>query len=107
MLLKKCKDVLQKFIAEEKKSGTLPAARARLAELSFILHELRVLEIHPDVDVDVSTPKALPSTIVAGNKRHLLKLFPLLCDCITTKEASLKDLLKDLLHETAKQIGLE
>jgi len=107
LLLKKCRDVLQKFISEEKKSGTLPAPRARLAEISFMLKQLREVEIHPDVDVDTSTTKPLPSSILHGRKRHLLTLFPLLCDCITTREATLKELLKDLFHEAAKELGLE
>lgn len=62
-----------------------------------------MLDLHPDVDLD----SEVKSPLVTGKKRHLLQLFPLLCDCITTKENSLKEILKDLFHETAKAIGLE
>ena len=101
--MKKCTQVLTKFISDEKKSGTLPTARTRLAEIACVLQQLRVLELHPDVIVEVSTN----SPLITGKKRHLMVLFPLLCDCITTKDTVVKDTLKDLFHETAKALGLE
>ena len=45
ILMRKCREVLNKFISDEKKSGTLPAARSRLAEISFILQQLRYKKI--------------------------------------------------------------
>jgi len=43
----------------------------------------------------------------SGNRRHLLHLFPLLCDCITTKETEIKELLKEIFQTSGKEIGLE
>jgi hypothetical protein len=102
VLMKRCREVLQKFIIDDKKSGTLPIARVRLAEVSFILKQLQLLELHPDIDEEKPT-----SALLSGKKRHLLKLFPLLCDCITTKEPEIKELLKEIFHTSAKEIGLE
>jgi len=101
-LMNRCKDLLQRFTQEEKQSGTFPIARSRLKEVSFVLKQLLVLEMHPELNEE--KPK---SALFSGKKRHLLKLFPLLCDCITTKEPEVKELLKEIFHEVAKETGLE
>ena len=102
VLLNKCKELLQRYIAEDKKSGSLPMARSKLAEVTFVLKQLATMELHPDAYAEKPT-----SPLFSGKKRHLLKLFPLLCDCITTKENEVKELLKEVFHEAGKEIGLE
>lgn len=101
-LMNRCKDLLQKFITDEKKSGNFPTPRFKLTEVCFVLRQLQVLELHPDLNI---TDKV--ETSMRGKKRHLLKLFPVLCDCITTKESEVKELLKDLFHEVGRELSLE
>jgi len=102
LLMNRCREVLHRFVIEDKKSGHFPMARSKLAEVCFVLKQLQTLELHPDIPDEPSK-----SHLQTGRKRHLLKLFPLLCDCITTKEAEVKELLKDVFHEAAKELGIE
>lgn len=106
LLINKCKEVLQKLIVDDKKSGTLPLARSRLAEVSYLLEQLFILEIHPEIHLDINDDKE-KITFQSSKKRHLLKLFPLFCDCITVKEPELKEKLKEIFHLIGKEIGLE
>eukprot|EP01114_Cavostelium_apophysatum_P016981 TRINITY_DN4944_c0_g1_i2.p1 TRINITY_DN4944_c0_g1~~TRINITY_DN4944_c0_g1_i2.p1 ORF type:complete len:1482 (+),score=384.90 TRINITY_DN4944_c0_g1_i2:202-4647(+) len=99
-LMNRCKELLEKFIQEDKQSGNFPIARSRLKEVSFVLRQLLVLDLHPELSESVGE-------FPARKKRHLLKLFPLLCDCITTKENEIKELLKEIFHTAAREIGLE
>lgn len=101
LVMARCREVLQKFIQDDKKQGGLPIARGRLMEVSFILSQLLTLELHPEVDFEK------PSSVAVGKKRHLLKLFPLLCDCITTRESEIKPLLQEIFHQVAKELCLE
>jgi len=101
ILMNRCREVLLKFIIDDKKSGTLPIARSRLVEVSLILQQLKNLELNPEIDEQEEKGPH------RGKKRHLLKLFPLLCDCITTRENEMKEQLKEIFHEAAKELGLE
>jgi len=100
LLMARCREVLRKFIADDKKGG-MPIARERLAEVSYILSYIKNLELHPEIEEERI------SNIAVGKKRHILNLFPLLCDCITTKENDIKQLLRDVFHSAAKELGLE
>lgn len=42
----------------------------------------------------------------AGSAGHLLRLFPLLCECISIQEPNLRALLQTLFVEVSEQIGL-
>jgi len=97
-----CQEVLHQILIDEKKNGTLPLAQSRLMQVTTVLHELLLLELHPDVDME---KPVIP--LYEGKKRHLLKLFPLLCDCITTREEKVKELLRMIFHTAAREIGLE
>jgi len=101
LLMIRAREVLQKFILDDKKGGGMPIARERLAEVSFILSYLKNLELHPEIEEDKI------SNVATGKKRHILKLFPLLCDCITTRENEIKQLLREIFHTAAKELGLE
>ena len=99
LLMSRAKEVLQKFIVDDKKGG-MPIARERLAEVSSILGHLKSLELDSDMELEEKSPQAI------GKKKHLLKLFPLLCDCITTKENEIKQLLKEIFYTIGKELGL-
>jgi hypothetical protein len=102
-LLKRCKIVLSKFISDDKKSGALPLPAARVVEVSFLLDQLKLLRIDPAL---WATPPKLES-IASSNRRHLWELFPLLCECITAKEAQIKAIIKNIFLECGQELGLE
>jgi hypothetical protein len=41
------------------------------------------------------------------SREHLLRLYPQLCDCITTREDQVKPLLRELFHIAGAQVGLQ
>eukprot|EP01117_Protostelium_nocturnum_P011498 TRINITY_DN4169_c0_g3_i3.p1 TRINITY_DN4169_c0_g3~~TRINITY_DN4169_c0_g3_i3.p1 ORF type:complete len:1577 (+),score=290.08 TRINITY_DN4169_c0_g3_i3:487-5217(+) len=109
-LMARCKEVLHRVILEDKKSGALPIARSRLVEVNIIMKHLLELEVDAQVSVgeeDESTEEKNPHIALKGRKRHLLLLFPLLCDCITIRETEMKESLKKIFHAAAKELGLE
>ncbi len=108
ILLDKTKEVLHKFLADDKISGTLPLPRARLSEVAFVLRHLKSLQIHPEIMEKISTSNAppTPNFFYKGSKQHLLNIFPVLCDFITVKESETKEILKGLFLEIAKEIGI-
>jgi hypothetical protein len=87
MLLAKSKAVIQRFVTDDRQSGQCPLPRHRLVEVSFLLKELRMLQ--------------LPGN--TNKSKHLLELYGLFCECITTSEKELKDLLKDIFYQVGHE----
>jgi len=63
-MIERCKDLLQRFIEEDKTYGKMPLHKGRIVELMEILKNLRELEINDGI---------LPRP---GKKSHLIDLFP-------------------------------
>mmetsp|Transcript_32957 Transcript_32957/g.57855 ORF Transcript_32957/g.57855 Transcript_32957/m.57855 type:complete len:1408 (+) Transcript_32957:50-4273(+) len=90
VLLDRCKDMISRFIVEERQSGMMPLPRSRQKEIAELLHNLRNLEI--------------PEQVLnrQGPKQHLLELFPSLCELVTAKDIEIREELKELLIEVSK-----
>jgi C-terminal region of Mon2 protein len=139
VLLARCKEVLQRFVVDDRQSGQCPLPRYRLAEVFtkckrrkilmlllkviFLLRELLYLELPsspPNINNNINSYK---STGTAGNGTnciislddsanninvrskhlHLIELYPLFCECITSSEKDLKDLLKEIFYLVGKE----
>lgn len=100
-LMKRCKNVLSKFIADDKRSGALPLPSARVVEVTYLLEQLKTLRIDPSLWENPA------KTLSDSPRRHLWELFPLLCECITAKEAELKNVVKSVFQECGQELGLE
>ena len=99
-LMKRCKVVLSKFVADDKRSGALPLPSARVVEIAYLLEQLKSLRIEPSYwDKPAKTLSDSP-------RRHLWELFPLLCECITAKEVELKNVIKSVFLECGHELGL-
>ncbi|EGC38554.1 hypothetical protein DICPUDRAFT_93806 [Dictyostelium purpureum] len=100
VVLKRCKEVLQRFVIDERQSGSYPLPRYRLSEISFILKEIYDLQLQPGVYHNNNQN----SIIKPECKRpHLLELYPILCDCICTSEKEIKELLKNIFIIVSKE----
>eukprot|EP01103_Thecamoeba_quadrilineata_P009172 TRINITY_DN1888_c0_g1_i2.p3 TRINITY_DN1888_c0_g1~~TRINITY_DN1888_c0_g1_i2.p3 ORF type:complete len:222 (-),score=52.23 TRINITY_DN1888_c0_g1_i2:1024-1689(-) len=110
-VLQRCGQVISEFVHEDRQSGLCPVARWRLNELSLVLELLSRAEIDESVLPSTSKTNGRVGSLVSVGpfcqKRHLLVLFPLLCDLITTRQESIKGLLKGLLHSIAATLYLE
>jgi len=92
-LIAKCKTLLQTFVLDERSGTTLD--RSRVSEIVFILKQLDTLNVSPVISLKRSGPKA-----------HLLELFPVLCDCITTNETKIKQYLQKIFFRIANELNL-
>jgi hypothetical protein len=90
VLLDRCKDMISRFIVEERQSGMMPLPRSRQKEVAELLHSLKTLEI--------------PERVLSrqGPKTHLLELFPSLVELVTAKDIDVREALKELLVEVSK-----
>ncbi|KAK5574547.1 hypothetical protein RB653_009800 [Dictyostelium firmibasis] len=101
VVLKRCKDVLQRFVIDERQSGSYPLPRYRLSEISFILKEIFELELQTGVYQPLNNSTSI---IKPDCKRpHLLELYTILCDCICTSEKEIKELLKNIFLIVSKE----
>ena len=102
-LMKRCRIVLSKFVADDKRSGALPLPVARVVELCYLLEQLKSLQINRII---WDKPPKVDS-LASSERRHLWELFPLLCECITAKESAVKVLIKNIFHDCGQELGLE
>jgi hypothetical protein len=102
-LMRRCRGVISKFVADDKRSGALPLPSSRISEISFVLEQLRTLRV--DSSLWDKPPKV--AHLATSQIRHLWELFPLLCECITAKETTVKLLVKSLFLECGLELGLE
>ncbi|KAM9972648.1 hypothetical protein ACTFIR_012015 [Dictyostelium discoideum] len=101
VVLKRCKDVLTRFVIDERQSGNYPLPRYRLSEISFILKEIYELQLQSGV----YQPLNNSTTIIKPEckRPHLLELYTILCDCICTSEKEIKELLKNIFLIISKE----
>ena len=90
VLINRCKDMLKKFVNEEKSMGIMPLPRHRELELLRLLELIRNLEI-PEGAIERK-----------GSKAHLQELFLALCELIIAKESDVKEALKEIFIDYAK-----
>jgi len=139
VLLLRCREVLQRFVVDDRQSGQCPLPRYRLAEVIFLLRELLYLELpqnhsfspshqnaepepnpinnddnHNDDDTNncnYSTTTDTSTGINSNGKdrvllsphRHLIELYPLFCESISSSERDLKDLLKEIFYLVGRE----
>lgn len=84
-----CGRVLGQFIADGQRAGRCPLPAARRAEAVFLLQQLRRLNCYEgDGDEGFS-------------KKHLVTLYPRLCECVDSRDEAVRQLARELLDEAA------
>ena len=121
ILIKRCKEILKKFLADEIKSGAMPLSRSRLEDIKYVLDKLKKLEIYPDYNKiedmngkkeenkieEDDEQKDIMGFILKKKKSHLISLLPLLSEFITTKENEIKILVKDIFKIISSELGIK
>jgi hypothetical protein len=92
VLVRRCQELLEKFVNEEKGMGIMPLPKHREMELVKLLELIKKLEVPEGV---LKKP---------GKKAHLFELYLVLCDLVIAKEVEVKDALKDVLIEFFSQV---
>jgi hypothetical protein len=113
LLLHRCQCILSAYLSHERlQAPNVPMPRSRREELAFVLRELCTLQLHPQVAAKLQVPSASPNSSQpqqssAPSRAHLLKLFPVLCQCITMREPELRELLRDVFMHASVELGLQ
>ena len=118
ILIKRCKEILKKFLADEIKSGSMPLSRSRLEDIKYVLDKLKKLEIYPEYNkidemggsnknVKYENENEIMNYILKKKKSHLISLLPLLSEFITTKENEIKILVKDIFKIISSELGIK
>ena len=118
ILIKRCKEILKKFLADEIKSGSMPLSRSRLEDIKYVLEKLKKLEIYPEYnkidemsgnkkEINYENGQEIMNFILKKKKSHLISLLPLLSEFITTKENEIKILVKDIFKIISSELGIK
>lgn len=110
MLMARCEDIFNRFLADESDLGERRLPIARLEEVIFVLQELAHLIIHPDTASILPLDSYLTSGVAqeSHDKRlHLLVLFPSFCELVISREARVRELVQVLLRLITKELALE
>ena len=118
ILIKRCKEILKKFLADEIKSGSMPLSRSRLEDIKYVLEKLKKLEIYPEYnkidemsgknkEVKYENENDVMNFILKKKKSHLISLLPLLSEFITTKENEIKILVKEIFKIISSELGIK
>jgi len=100
LVVARARDVVAQFLAEDRGSGAAPVQRSRLVEMLCVLREAHDLKtiIPTDSAIAAAATAATNGPFATSQRRHLLVLYPLLCECVTTPETEIKAELRELLE---------
>ena len=119
ILIKRCRDMLKKFLEDEIKSGAMPLLRSRFEEVKFVFDKIKALEVYPNflcldsgsnnsnngkVSID---DLCVMDVISKSRKAHLFYLHPILAEFITTKENEVKIIIRDIFKMISEQMGIK
>jgi hypothetical protein len=117
LLLQTCRDVLSRFAADDRTSGSLPLPRVRLVEVSLVLEQLPELQspmglfvcayptAHGPWSCDATAQPCVCSRNVSA--ALLLRMYPQLCDCVMTKEADVGRLVAAAMRAVGRELRLD
>ena len=90
-LLKRCKDVLEKYVEDERLSGKCPLPRPRMSEMAFVLKAISTLL--------QTLKKAPPNNVEPGIWTQVVGLYPALVECTTSTSSQVCRALKEALAQ--------
>ncbi|XP_071483188.1 protein MON2 homolog [Diadema antillarum] len=90
-LLKRCQEVLKKYVEDERLSGKCPLPRSRMTEMSFVLQAITTLM--------QSLKRARPENVDPSTWNQVIGLYPYLVDCTTCTSSQVCKALKEALYQ--------
>ncbi|KAM3287601.1 protein MON2 isoform X3 [Capsicum chacoense] len=109
ILISRCEFILERYLMDEIKLGENPLPAARVEEVIFTLQELALLVIHSDTVSQLPLNPCLKQCLPGENqarRSHLLVLFPSLCELVISREATVRELVQQLLRYITTELGL-
>eukprot|EP01090_Pellita_catalonica_P020068 TRINITY_DN7001_c0_g2_i1.p1 TRINITY_DN7001_c0_g2~~TRINITY_DN7001_c0_g2_i1.p1 ORF type:complete len:374 (+),score=70.81 TRINITY_DN7001_c0_g2_i1:650-1771(+) len=108
LVLERAKEILEKFLEQEscaaKGEAKLPAFR--LSEVYIILEHLLRLRLRKEALQGGDLAAHTASLAVSGERAHLLMLYPLLCECITTREPKIRSILRSIFLLIGSELAI-
>ncbi|XP_064632193.1 protein MON2 homolog isoform X2 [Lineus longissimus] len=90
-LLKRCQEVLKKYVEDEKLSGKCPLPRPRMSEMVSVLKAITTLL--------QSLKRAPPANIEKNIWGQVIDLYPCLVECVTSTSTQVCKALREALQE--------
>ena len=115
ILIKKCREILKKYIEDEMKSGSIPLTRTRVEDIKFVLEMLKNHEIYtsiiesddPEVisNMDIGSNNYFQNAVASSRKAHLFNLIHTFSDMVMTKENEIRLIVKDIFKIISNEIS--
>ncbi|KAJ8906597.1 hypothetical protein NDN08_003090 [Rhodosorus marinus] len=90
-----CEAVLRSYVRDGRRSGKCPLPASRRAEVLHLLNQLHALR----VDTSDGNPRG-------GSQRHIVDLYPTICQCVEIDDADVRTLTRALLLEAGGALGV-
>lgn len=91
-----CARVLGQYIADGQRAGRCPLPAGRRAEAVFLLQQLRRM---------LRKSESGGSSPGSGSRKHVLALYPRLCECVESRDEAIRYLARELLDETSPLVS--
>jgi len=98
-LLRRCSDVLVKYVEDEKLSGKCPLPRTRMAEMSFVMKAISTL-----LSSLKRAVKENPTVVDERIWEQVVELYPRLVECSVCNSTPVRRALREALQEYADLI---
>mmetsp|Transcript_20711 Transcript_20711/g.84145 ORF Transcript_20711/g.84145 Transcript_20711/m.84145 type:complete len:612 (+) Transcript_20711:248-2083(+) len=90
-----CEAVLRSYVRDGRRSGKCPLPASRRSEVLHLLNQLHALR----VDASDGNPRG-------GSQRHIVDLYPTICQCVEIDDADVRTLTRALLLEAGGALGV-
>lgn len=114
ILIRKCREILKKYVDDENKSGLMPLSRNRVEDVKFVLENLKTLDIisntsesdDPEVitNLDLASNNYFQNAVVLSRKAHLFNLIHTFSDLVMTKENDIRLIVKEIFKIISNEI---
>lgn len=103
VLIKRCREMIEMYIMDERRTGSMSMKRSRITEMIFVLEKLKNLDL---VEGCLTKEGGKREALIEGKKAHLMLLMPLLSHCVTSKELEIRDKLKDIFLSISDELHI-
>ena len=105
-LLRRCDDVLRRYVRDKSVSGLCPLPRVRNDEVLLVLQQLLDVEMSRGIFPSREWPHGTASALTEGEKAHLFHLYPTLCYCIASGDPTVVGFIQKILMKVGAAMGV-
>jgi hypothetical protein len=110
MVVERSSEILRNFLKEDLRTGLMPLPRYRKEEVLNVLSELKSAQVHSKLyskcKYNTSKEDVFLKTSLCGQNGLILRLFPILCEYVTSNDAAIKTALLDMFRIVSSELAL-